>query len=285
MRCSISAIGAPYRDEWREVYKAGRGSKATHEPRGGRVRTDNIVEAAAGVFLVRGTEVNWILLRDGTDLTLIDAGYPGDTPAVEASIRAVGSRPEDVRAILLTHAHVDHMGAANHFHERYGTPAYTDPVEVAHARREYLEQAGPADVARNILHPGVLSWSMRIMRVGAMKKVSVPHALRFPNAGPLDLPGHPTPIPTPGHTSGHTAFHLPDVGAVITGDGLITAHAVSRIVGPQVIGPMFNHGDAVAGLDPLDGLSGDLILPGHGALHRGPIGAAVAQARERAARA
>lgn len=245
---------------------------------------DGIVEAAEGVFLVRGTDVNWILLRDGRELTLVDSGYPGDIPAVEASIRAIGSEPEDVRAILLTHAHIDHLGAVNHFYERYGTPVYTDPAEVAHARREYLEQAGPAEVARNILRPGVFTWSLRIMRVGAMQKVSVPHARPFPNVGALDLPGHPIPIPTPGHTSGHTAYHLPDTGAVLTGDGLLTGHAVSRIIGPQVIAPMFNHGDAVAGLDPLAGLAADLILPGHGDLHRGPIAAAVAEARERAAR-
>ncbi|MCW2657606.1 MAG: Metallo-beta-lactamase, partial [Jatrophihabitans sp.] len=42
---------------------------------------DGIVEAAEGVFLVRGTDVNWILLRDGRELTLVDSGYPGDIQA------------------------------------------------------------------------------------------------------------------------------------------------------------------------------------------------------------
>src|SRR5690348_476226 len=106
-----------------------------------RVKCD---EVADGVFFVQGTLVNWVLLRNGSDLTLIDGGYPGDIDDVEASIRAIGRQPEDVRAVLLTHAHADHMGAVGPFHARYGTPAYADPAEVGHAHRDYLDQLTPA---------------------------------------------------------------------------------------------------------------------------------------------
>ena len=90
----------------------------------------DVVEVAEHVFLVRGSNVNWYLLREGTDLTLVDAGYPGDLDWVEESVRSLGRRPEDIGAILLTHAHVDHMGAINAFHDRYGTPVLMDAVEV-----------------------------------------------------------------------------------------------------------------------------------------------------------
>ena len=66
---------------------------------------------------------------------------------------------------------------------------------------------------------------------------------------------------------------------MITGDGLVTGHAVSRRTGPQLIMAMFNHGDADAGLTPLEGLDADLVLPGHGDPWRGPVADAVAQAR------
>jgi glyoxylase-like metal-dependent hydrolase (beta-lactamase superfamily II) len=244
--------------------------------------SDEVLEVADGVFLAAGTDVNWIILRDGTELTLIDSGWLGDIPAVEASIREIGSRPEDVRAILLTHAHIDHMGALNHFASRYATPVYMDRDEVAHARREYLEQAGPLAVAKNVWRPGVLPWSVRVARVGALQKITAPQARPFPTSGPLDLPGRPAPIATHGHTSGHSAYYLADAGAVVTGDGLVTGHPTSRIVGPQVLPPMFNHSaaDALRALDPLEPLSGELILPGHGRVHRGAIGRAVARARE-----
>ncbi len=86
-------------------------------------------------FLATGTEVNWILLKDGNDLTLIDSGYPRDIDALEASIRSIGGQPEDVRAILLTHAHIDHIGGINHFHAKSGTPVRINPTEGPHARR------------------------------------------------------------------------------------------------------------------------------------------------------
>ncbi len=84
---------------------------------------------------------------------------------------------------------------------------------------------------------------------------------------------------TAGHTSGHTAYLVQSVGAVATGDALCTAHAVSPTVGPQLLALMFQHGDDVAGLAPLEDLDADVVLPGHGPVHRGPIGEAVRTAR------
>jgi glyoxylase-like metal-dependent hydrolase (beta-lactamase superfamily II) len=121
---------------------------------------------------------------------------------------------------------------------------------------------------------------MRIMRVGAARRVSAPHARAFPVAGALDLPGRPVPVPTHGHTSGHTAYHLPAAGVVITGDELVTAHAVSRLRGPQLIGAMFSHRafDPADALAPLAALDADVVVPGHGPVHRGSIAGAVATA-------
>ncbi|WP_224402173.1 MBL fold metallo-hydrolase [Pseudonocardia sp. ICBG1034] len=107
-----------------------------------------------GTFLVTGTDVNWVLLREGDALTLVDGGYPADVPAVEHSVATLGLHPRDVVAILVTHAHVDHLGAVNPFHDRYGTPVHLHPVEVAHARREHLEQLAPARVLAALWRPG-----------------------------------------------------------------------------------------------------------------------------------
>jgi glyoxylase-like metal-dependent hydrolase (beta-lactamase superfamily II) len=247
------------------------------------VKHEAPVEVAPGVYLVRGRDVNWVILREDDELTLIDAGYPGDADAVESSVRQLGHRPEDVRAILVTHAHADHIGAVNPFRDRFGTPVLLDPVEVPHARRDYLEQIGPGQIAANLWRPGVLAWTLRITRNGAMRDVAAPHASSFEVDGPLDLPGRPTPVPTRGHTSGHSAFMLGDVGAVAVGDELMTGHALSRRQGPQLLPPMFQHGggDITRALDALAALDADLVLPGHGPAHHGPIAEAVAVARER----
>ena len=246
--------------------------------------SQHVVEVADDVFLGRGTDVNWVLLRDGDAVTLIDGGYPGDAGRVEESLRTIGRRPEDVRAVLLTHAHIDHLGGAAHFATRYGTPVYTDAREAAHARREHLEQAGPMDLVTNLWRPALWPWLGRVVRVGAAKNVKIPSAQPFPAAGALDLPGGPVPVPTRGHTSGHTAYHLPAAGAVVTGDELVTGHAVTGHIGPHTLPAFFNHGDPVPALAAIEGLDADLILPGHGDALRRPIAEAVAEARERAGR-
>ncbi|OLM06619.1 putative beta-lactamase [Pseudonocardia sp. Ae706_Ps2] len=234
-----------------------------------------------GTVLVTGTDVNWVLLREGDALTLVDGGYPGDVAAVEFSIATLGLRPQDVVAILVTHAHVDHLGAVNPFHARYGTPVLLHPVEVAHARRERREQLTPARVVAGLWRPAVLPWAVRVARAGAGRDVAAAHAQPFPTSGALDLPGSPVPVPTGGHTSGHTAFHLPASGAVITGDSLVTGHALSPATGPQLLPAWFNHGtdeEMRAALGALAGVDADLLLPGHGPAHRGPLRAAVDRA-------
>lgn len=242
------------------------------------------LQVAENAFCVTGTDVNWVLLREGKDLTLIDAGYVGDTAAVEASIRALGRRPEDLRAVLLTHAHIDHVGALNHLRDRYDVPVYMHPREVAHARREYLQQATPLDLARRAWRPPVLAWCLRIVRSGALRHVRVRHAEAFPGKGALDLPGRPVPVPCPGHTSGHTAYQLPDAGVVVTGDALVTAHPTSRVRGPQLLPSFFSHSqrDSLAALDALKALDAGTVVPGHGEPWHGPIRDAVTMARERA---
>ncbi|SOD73395.1 glyoxylase-like metal-dependent hydrolase (beta-lactamase superfamily II) [Jatrophihabitans sp. GAS493] len=247
--------------------------------------SDRIVQAGDGTFLVTGTHTNWVILADGDDVTLIDAGYPGDYNTLLASLDALGHRPQSVRAVLVTHAHVDHIGSLPRLTRTYATPVLLHPAEVAHAKREYLQQCGPLAIATNIWRPGLLGWTRDILAAGATSDIGLPTATPFAGVAgePLDLPGAPVPIATPGHTSGHCAYLLPGVGAVATGDTLVTAHPTSRVDGPQLLLPMFNHDEAttVATLDRLAELEADTLLPGHGPLWRGSMHTATDTARRR----
>jgi glyoxylase-like metal-dependent hydrolase (beta-lactamase superfamily II) len=249
--------------------------------RGDPVPDFEITDLGGGVSFVRGRDVNWLLVREGTDLTVVDGGYPGYQAAFDASVQAVGAALGDIRAMLLTHAHIDHMGSANRLHEQHGVPVYVDPVEVAHARRERLEQAGPADIARVAWRPGVLPWSMRITRAGALRHEAIPSAQPFASSGPLDVPGRPLPVATHGHTSGHSGYLFPSAGVIATGDALVTGHACTRVEGPHVLPGYFNHGDPLPALTALADVDADQIAPGHGPARHLPIAEAVAQARAR----
>jgi glyoxylase-like metal-dependent hydrolase (beta-lactamase superfamily II) len=66
--------------------------------------------------------VNWTLVTDGDGAILIDTGFPGSRDDVVASLRELGFGVDDLRAILLTHAHIDHFGSAIWFAKTHGTP-------------------------------------------------------------------------------------------------------------------------------------------------------------------
>ncbi|MFE2052369.1 MBL fold metallo-hydrolase [Streptomyces sp. NPDC059459] len=237
-----------------------------------------------GIHLVHGSHTNWVILTDGDAVTLVDTGYPGDRAQLLASLAEVGSAPEAVVAVLITHAHNDHLGSAEYLRAAHGTPVLLHEAEVPHARRDFLQQVPVGTVLRNAWRPGVLPWAVHVLRSGGTEQHPVTSPESFPADGPLDLPGRPVPVHTPGHTDGHCAYHLPDAGVVISGDALVSGHATSRTTGPQLLPGMFHHDRArtAASLDVLAGLDGDVLLPGHGPVHRGPVKEAARRARERA---
>ncbi|HKV17731.1 MAG TPA: MBL fold metallo-hydrolase [Mycobacterium sp.] len=225
--------------------------------------------------------VNWTLIADNTGVVLIDAGFPGDRDDVLASMRELGFGVDDLRAILLTHAHIDHFGSAIWFAKTLGTPVYCHADEVGHSKREYLEQAKPTDVAAHAWQPRWLKWSVAISRKGAFTHDGIPTAEALTEEVAATLPGSPIAIPSPGHTGGHCSF-LVD-GVLISGDALVTGHPVATRTGPQLLHKVFNHDQdrCVRSLAALAMLETDVLVPGHGQVWRGPIREACAAATPR----
>ncbi|MFE7750234.1 MBL fold metallo-hydrolase [Streptomyces sp. NPDC057428] len=251
-----------------------------------KVLRDHIVRVEAEVYSVSGSNTNWVIVKDGDSCTLIDTGYPGDHEALLASLDAVGMTPESVAAILVTHAHNDHIGSVERLRATHGTPVLMHREEVPHARRDFLDQVSIGQVLAQAWRPGVLPWAVHALRAGGTTPVPVHGPRRFPAPGALDLPGTPVPVHTPGHTRGHCAYYLPGSGILVSGDALVTAHPTSRVTGPQLLPAMF-HADRVRALDALtviEGVDADVLVPGHGPVHRGSVKAAASAARERAAR-
>jgi glyoxylase-like metal-dependent hydrolase (beta-lactamase superfamily II) len=234
------------------------------------------------VHLVTGTNVNWALVTDGDAVTLVDAGYPNDGKALLASLDAIGRRPEDVEAVLLTHAHLDHMGGIPTLRARHDVPVLTGEEEARHARREYVEQITPLQMLRQCGHRAGRRWVRQTLGAVLPKaSMSLSEVTAVPADLPLDVPGGLVPVATPGHTSGHTAWLLPSSGVLFTGDALVTAHPLSRLgTRPQLLPAVFNEDEADmrSGLERIAHLPADAIVPGHGPHQRGSLAAMVAEA-------
>ena len=225
--------------------------------------------------------VNWTLVTDGNGVMLIDTGFPGNRDDVLTSLRQLGFGVDDLRAILLTHAHIDHFGSAIWFAKTHGTPVYCHAAEVGHSKREYLEQAGAADILPHVWQPRFLKWTVAITRKGGMVRDGIPTTQALTEDVAASLPGEPTAIPTPGHTGGHCSYVVD--GVLVSGDALVTGHPLLATDGPQLLPELFNHDQdgCVRSLAALGMLDTDVLLPGHGPVWRGSIRDAVAQATPR----
>ncbi|AQA03825.1 MBL fold metallo-hydrolase [Mycobacterium sp. MS1601] len=232
---------------------------------------NNLIQVSDTVYLARTRLVNWTLVTGDDGLILIDAGYPAQRDEVLATIRQVGYDIADLRAILLTHAHIDHFGTAIWFAAQYGTPVFCHADEVGHAKREYLEQASPVDVVLQVWRPRWLAWSLEIVRKGAFVHDGIPTAEVFSSEIAATLPGQPQAIPTPGHTGGHCSYVVD--GMLVSGDALVTGHPTSTTLGPQLLHKVFNHDEkgCARSLNALAQLETDVLIPGHGEIWRGPI--------------
>ncbi len=242
-----------------------------------------VVEAAPDLFLVVGPETNWCLIREGDAITLVDAAWPKDYAYVVESLDQIGATADQVEAVVLTHAHPDHVGVAERLRSQHGATVRTLRSEMGHAMGQYHQRVGTMQLLARAWRPSVISFVATAIRGGGDP---TPVAAVEPfDAGPLDAPGRLVAIPTPGHTSGHCSFHLPDHGILITGDALVNRNVLTGKPGARLMPHIFNHDpqQAAQSLDQLAAVAGDVILPGHGdLLHQSPADA-VAQARDRLA--
>ncbi len=234
--------------------------------------------------LVTTPSVNWILLQEGSDLTLIDGGYPGQAGLVEESIRQIGGRGEDIRAALITHGHVDHIGGLVTLQERYGFNVYADPLEVAHVRREYLDQVSPVEIAKMSYQPRVWRWLAEIIPLKALSRTGIDDVAAFDDVAvvdqELDLPGRPVAVASHGHTAGHSGYLLADGQVLASGDALITGHMLSASAGPQLLAACFHHDvdENRSAVEAFTSLDADVVFAGHGPVYRGSASEAARKA-------
>ncbi len=80
--------------------------------------------------------VNAHLLIGASGCVLIDAGLPGSTAKFERALSKQGLSFKDVRAIVVTHAHVDHAGGAAELRERTRAPIIAHEDDLRYYKRE-----------------------------------------------------------------------------------------------------------------------------------------------------
>ena len=150
---------------------------------GSGVRIDRVI--TSGTFSLDGgtweVDNNVWVVGDSAECVVIDAAHDA-----EAIAEAVGSR--QVVALLLTHAHDDHIGAVEDLRDATAAPSALHPGDLELWQRVYPDSRPARDLADG-----------EVVHVGGTR-LEVLH--------------------TPGHSPGSCSFYAPELSTVFTGDTL-----------------------------------------------------------------
>jgi metallo-beta-lactamase class B len=138
------------------------------------------------IHYVGTNELAAYLLTTSDGHILIDGGLPESAPLIEASIRKLGFKVEDVKILLTTQAHFDHVGSLAALAKASG-----GEVMVMVGDQGLVEHGGKGDYLFGDTYTFPPAKVSRVLRDGA----------------PVSLGGTTlTAIATPGHTRGCTTF-------------------------------------------------------------------------------
>jgi glyoxylase-like metal-dependent hydrolase (beta-lactamase superfamily II) len=239
------------------------------------------MNVAKGIHRIEDAHTNWYIVEDGDLLTVVDAGLPGSWTSLQSALDRTGHSLAAIEAIVLTHAHVDHIGFAERARRELGVPVFVHQDDLRLARRpfRYKHERSPLPYLRN---PKLWAVAGSFLAKGALLTRSVTGAIAY-SEGVLSVPGSPRIVGTPGHTHGHCSLFFEDRDAVIAGDAIVTLDPYTGRVGPRLPSRAGTADSrrALASLDALGSLSATTVLTGHGEPWSGGIQAAVDEARRR----
>jgi glyoxylase-like metal-dependent hydrolase (beta-lactamase superfamily II) len=212
-------------------------------------------EVCENVYRIPGSRSNMYLVT-GPAPVLIDTGMPGDATLILEALNDLGVHARTLRMILVTHAHLDHVGALSAVKGATDARVLASVHEKDHieGRRMLcsMRREGPAGkLFKCILY---------VMEKFVQKYEPVQLYSAYSDADGCGRVDGIHIIPTPGHSPGSLSFYFPAQKAVFVGDA-ITGAPEPRL--PLRAG-CSDYARALRSVQRLAQLEADICLFGHG---------------------
>ncbi len=167
-------------------------------------------------------------------LLLVDCGYTGFLPNLEAAISAAGFDCGSLTHVVITHQDHDHVGALAALVRKYPhirVLAGESEVPYIDGTEKSL-RLSQAEAMQALLPPEERTFGEAFCRL--LRQVE-PARVDLPLQDGDRLPGCPDTrvIATPGHTPGHISLYLEARRTVITGDAAVPENGVLTLANPR----------------------------------------------------
>ena len=150
---------------------------------------------------------------DDDGVTLIDVGLKSAGDKILRQLAKSGYRPENVKRILIAHAHGDHVGALPMLKAATGASVIASTVETP-----IIEGREPMHFPPKDSLSGIARWMN--YEGGFLSGTSVDRQVSDGDLIPEVLGGLQV-VATPGHSAGHIAFWQAERGLLFCGDALM----------------------------------------------------------------
>ncbi len=218
-------------------------------------------KVAEGVYRVPARAANTFLVEASKGLVLVDSGLPGSEKGILKAIAKLGKKPSDLKLVLLTHRHLDHIGSAAALKKQTGAKLASHPFEKPYAAGTLVISAPSAwslygKMVRKLTT--LEYWSLKLFRIIKFQTAHVDLAADEDSV--LDGVGlDGSVVWTPGHTKGSVTLFLNQPSVAIVGDLLRSRRG--RLVEPLL---MESIPQTQASVRRVLDLGPELICPGHG---------------------
>lgn len=176
------------------------------------------MEAAPGLYSMGqslGGNVHAFLLDDGKELTLIDSLFDTDAHRIIAQVEAIGKKVQDIKHIILTHAHRSHLGGLARLKELSGAQVYAHEWE-----SDIISGDRPSQPVSLWPQPPYQAYYLQVGQYFDLSKHVPVKVDNYVHDG--DQIGPVKVIFAAGHSPGHLSFYWPERRALIAGDAICT---------------------------------------------------------------